>query len=99
MKYLLHILSLSTLLASASSGCLKDACNKEPTFQSIEAADILKASGNAYYLRATFAQGQVLPAAYYKPAKDLRAGQIYHRWSLLSSRYPTLSKTQMLAGI
>ena len=74
MKHLLHILLLSTLLASANSGCLKDSCNKEPTFLSMEAADTLEASGNMYDMKITFTQGQILPAAYYKAATVSRAG-------------------------
>ena len=74
MKLLFYTLALSTLLASANSGCLKDSCNKEPTFLSMEAADTLEASGNMYDMKITFTQGQILPAAYYKAATVSRAG-------------------------
>lgn len=75
MKCIIYILSLSTLLASANSGCRKDTCNKEPSFQTLEAADTLTAAGNIYDLRLQFTPGQQLPAAYYRAATLSRATQ------------------------
>lgn len=75
MKWIIYCLVVSSLLGSMNSGCLKDTCNKEPTFKHIEPVQTLLAPGNTLDLRLNITPGQKLPIEYYRSVAITQASQ------------------------
>lgn len=75
MKWVVYCLIVSSLFGAMNSGCLKDTCNKEPTFKHMEPVRTLTKSGNTLDLRLNVTPGQKLPIAYYHSVSISKASQ------------------------